>query len=320
MNLDRTISVAMTTYNGEQYIQKQLDSILNQTYLPIEIVICDDCSTDNTWSILEEYSNQYPIIKIFRNNKNLGFKKNFEKVIRLCKGNFIALSDQDDIWLSNHLYTLIDNIGDNSIACGDAKLIDATGLDLGLKLSSQAGMEVIPINNLDKAFFIFYNRGLYQGASMLLSKDFLDIALPIPEGVQYHDVWFSFLACFTKGLNNINECITLYRQHGNNSSGNHIQVINKIEIFLWHLFSKGNLNYRHLLIKPVIERVQLTNKQLEFMSQAESYCKNRLTFRGRVQNAIFEIVNFRTIYGTKDSFIQQLLCYILDRINKKNKQ
>ena len=154
---------------------------------------------------------------------------------------------------------------------------------------------------------------------MLLNRDFLNIALPIPDGVQFHDVWFSFLACFINGLKNIDECITLYRQHENNSSGTHLNSVNKISIFKWHLFSKGNLNYRHLLLKPIKERIQLDEKQLEFVNRAEVYCKNRFNTKGRINNAIFEIMNFKLIYGTKKSFHQYLFIYIIDKLKNKLK-
>ena len=92
-------SVAICTYNGEKYIKDQLISIMNQTMLPDEIVICDDCSEDNTVNIindtLKNWSRDWNLII---NKENLGFKKNFQKAIGLCKGDIIYLSDQDDIW------------------------------------------------------------------------------------------------------------------------------------------------------------------------------------------------------------------------------
>lgn len=89
------ISIAMTTYNGEKYLREQLDSILNQTFSDFELIICDDCSKDATVKILEEYSLKDKRVRYFVNEKNLGFKKNFEKAISLCSGEYVAFSDQD---------------------------------------------------------------------------------------------------------------------------------------------------------------------------------------------------------------------------------
>ena len=92
------ISVAMATYNGEKFIREQLDSILAQTITDWELIVCDDVSTDSTIAILEEYANKDGRIQIHKNKVNLGFKRNFEKAISLCSGDYIALCDQDDIW------------------------------------------------------------------------------------------------------------------------------------------------------------------------------------------------------------------------------
>ena len=93
------ISIAMTSYNGEKYIREQLDSILTQTYGNFELIICDDRSKDSTVEIIKDYCIKDSRIKLYVNEKNLGFKKNFEKAISLCKGEYIALSDQDDIYV-----------------------------------------------------------------------------------------------------------------------------------------------------------------------------------------------------------------------------
>lgn len=79
------ISIALAAYNGEKFLRKQLDSIYAQTYKDIEVVACDDCSLDGTVSILKEYENKYGL-RLYCNEKNLGYIKNFEKVISLCKG------------------------------------------------------------------------------------------------------------------------------------------------------------------------------------------------------------------------------------------
>ena len=106
------ISIAMATYNGEKYLREQIDSILNQTIQDFELIVCDDCSTDTTWNILLEYQSQDKRIKCYRNEENLGFKKNFEKAIKLCTGEYIALSDQDDIWLEEKVETMIGIMND----------------------------------------------------------------------------------------------------------------------------------------------------------------------------------------------------------------
>ena len=99
MNAQEKISVALCTYNGERFLSRQLTSMRQQTRLPDELVVCDDCSTDNTAEILQDFaaSAGFPV-KISRNERNLGFVANFERAILFCQGDLIALSDQDDIW------------------------------------------------------------------------------------------------------------------------------------------------------------------------------------------------------------------------------
>src|SRR5687768_17349654 len=98
------ISVAMTTYNGASYLREQLDSILAQTRMPDEVIVCDDRSTDATPELLREYSARAPVpMTIVFNEQRLASTKNFEQAIRLCSGEIIALSDQDDVWYPHKL-------------------------------------------------------------------------------------------------------------------------------------------------------------------------------------------------------------------------
>lgn len=95
-----SISVAMTTYNGEKYVRAQLDSLRLQSAKPDEVVILDDCSTDNTPEIVSQYINEFHLQNwhFFENEKNAGWIKNFYNAISKCSGDYIFFSDQDDVW------------------------------------------------------------------------------------------------------------------------------------------------------------------------------------------------------------------------------
>ena len=233
------ISVAMATYNGEQFLQEQLDSIFNQNYSDIEIIVCDDCSTDGTWALLKQNEEKDSRLHCYRNSSNLGFKKNFEKAISLCKGDYIALSDQDDVWLPNHLSDLLLILGNNSIACGNSLLIDSFGNSLEKQLN-----EVDKLYNFSSSkciYKIIFDRNSFQGASMLMRREFANSCLPIPDTISYHDVWFACCACLENKISYVFDIITLYRQHGNNitffdHNKKHISILHKIQIYLNYIF------------------------------------------------------------------------------------
>ena len=104
------ISIAICTYNGVRFVEEQILSILKQDLPVSEIVVCDDGSKDDTMTIVKNISYQYPEIKwnIQQNSSNIGVVKNFEKAIRLCTGDIIFLSDQDDIWYHNKTKVMVD--------------------------------------------------------------------------------------------------------------------------------------------------------------------------------------------------------------------
>ena len=125
------ISIAMCSYNGERFIKEQIDSIIAQTYKNFELIIVDDGSKDNTINIIKEYQLKDHRIKLFQNDNNLGFVKNFEKAISLCSGDFIALADQDDVWKKNKLEVFLKNINGNMLIYSDAILIDQHSKETG---------------------------------------------------------------------------------------------------------------------------------------------------------------------------------------------
>lgn len=99
-----SVSVAMGAYNGARFLEPQLASLAAQTRLPLELVVCDDGSTDDTVAVLERFAATAPFdVRVVRNETNLGFGANFMKAARLCRGELIAWCDQDDVWAPEKL-------------------------------------------------------------------------------------------------------------------------------------------------------------------------------------------------------------------------
>ena len=289
------ISIAMATYNGAKYLQLQLDSIRNQSYKDIEIIICDDHSSDDTWEIIQKNATEDSRIKPFRNEENLGFKKNFEKAIRLCQGEYIALSDQDDIWELNHLQILLDTIGNHSIACGDANLIGSSGEPLGMTLSDADCLEIPPAANLEVAYRVYFNSSCFQGASMLIRKDFLEKALPIPEKAKYHDAWFAALAPFVDGLIYTKQIITQHRRHNSNSS----KPLEWKKLGPIHYREAPRLADRAFWREAILERIDnLTADQKKFLDSVKKYYTRRLARTRKFKNFFFRLPHYKAIYTT----------------------
>lgn len=206
------VSVVMATFNGARFVGAQLDSILNQSYPKLEVVIVDDHSTDNTFDILSDYARKDARIRLYRNDKNLGYVKNFERGLCLATGDFIAPSDQDDIWLPHKIEFLLQHIGDEAIAYGDSKLIDENGNYLGLRISDLKCLTTFE-NCLN---YLIGNSA--PGHGMLIRKEVIPAAIPLPTLVT-HDLWIGFVATFASRVKYVGETLVLYRQHSRNVCG-----------------------------------------------------------------------------------------------------
>lgn len=290
------VSIAMTTYNGHEYLAQQLDSILSQSYADFEVVISDDCSTDGTWNILNNYAQKDSRIKIFKNSCNIGFIKNFERAIKLCSGDLIALADQDDIWNTNHLEILIQNLKNFSASVGNAKIMNSTG-DLGSDLLSDRDLYFSDGNTEDKLFRILFYGNPFQGASSIYQRDVFNYALPIPIGIEYHDAWFSAVACSLNGLIYTFNPVTNYRIHACNVSGSHKTSLVK-QIYL-ALKRKGWKTDRVIFCNELISRIpDISNNVKNIVLLAKMYHENRI--KGKRLKALAIIIkNYKKIYSTK---------------------
>ncbi|MEN9599976.1 MAG: hypothetical protein RL596_2297 [Bacteroidota bacterium] len=206
------ISVVVATYNGARFIGAQLDSIVQQTYPNIEVIVVDDRSTDNTATILHTYATQYSNIKVFINEENLGYVKNFEKGMLLATGDFIAPSDQDDIWLPEKLSILMRERGDHLIVYCNSELINDENQKIGKKLSDIKRL----VSYDDCLTYAIGNAA--AGHAMLFPRSLVANCVPLPTMIP-HDYWLGFVATFTSPLKYIDTPLVLYRQHNANVFG-----------------------------------------------------------------------------------------------------
>lgn len=303
------ISIALATYNGEKFLRKQLDSILNQTLQNFEIIICDDHSEDDTWNIIQEYAKKDSRFHCFKNEKNLGFVKNFEQAILLCNGDYIALSDQDDIWIENHLEILLNHIQDNDLCLGNALFIDSYDNSLGRTHIESLGGNIEIIDTIEKKLIrVLFQGNFCQGASMLLRKDFLIRVLPVPNCVKVHDVWFALTALIEKKFVFVPDIVTLYRQHDSNvikRPSNRSNILQKIQNVL-----KKRDSLKLEQIKLASEIINVQNDVKIIINQAISFHSNNYKFFYRISHLKMWIEYYPYMFMTKKHIISKTVKYI----------
>ena len=209
---NKTISVVMCTCNGESFIQAQIDSIINQTTTIHELIICDDCSTDQTIEIIHKYQIKHPFIQLICNNTRLGVRKNFEQAIRLSSGDYIATSDQDDIWETTKIAILMDHIVSKKVALvhSDTCLIDTEGNPLPSNFLFNK-KHYLTLNN-----YIF-NENNVTGCTCLFDAQLKKSLFPFPLFYFYHDQWIAIVAYQNGGIAWVDDKLVRYRQHTQNA-------------------------------------------------------------------------------------------------------
>jgi glycosyltransferase involved in cell wall biosynthesis len=205
------ISIVMATYNGEKYLREQVDSLLAQSYPTLEFIFVDDDSSDSSLAILQEYALQDERIRLVTNPANQGLLATFETGIRAAKGEMIALSDQDDVWMPEKISLLAGAIGLHSMIYADSALTDAAGIVTG-KFSNRNHLCDYPTG----LHYVFGTKAM--GHAMLFKREIINIALPFPDFVG-HDFILGFAAAALHGVSYFPATLVNYRQHSSNTMG-----------------------------------------------------------------------------------------------------
>ena len=272
------ISVAMCTYNGEKYIKNQITSILSQSVAVDEIIICDDNSNDNTLSILMQFQiENVHKIKIYQNEFNIGSTKNFEKAITICKGDYIFLSDQDDVWKENKVKKVIQYFLNNPLTeavFSNGDLID----DKNEKIKNNTLWNSVFFmeNQLKKPINLFKlissKRNMVTGATLCIKKEIKELILPFPEIKKYyHDEWIAITIASRKKLDYISDELISYRIHSKQQIGGKSNV-------------QKDITQKHIKLSNYILGKTNPKSYQDFNLLSKTYFRNYLKFKNVSEN------------------------------------
>ena len=223
-------SVAMCTYNGARFVAEQLDSIAAQTRPADELVVCDDGSTDATVACIQKFARNAPFpVRLFENETNVGSTKNFERAIELCDGDFIAVADQDDVWLPEKLMVLEQTLASAStgLAFTDGDVVDESLRPLGQRVwqTLRFGEEEQRLFCEGHAFAVLLGHNVVTGAAMALKAEFRKLILPFPNDLNHdgipvlHDWWTALVIAAVGEVSFVPESLFKYRQHSSQQMG-----------------------------------------------------------------------------------------------------
>lgn len=268
------VSIAMATYNGAKYINEQLQSIIHQTYNNLEIVIVDDCSKDQTVAIIEQYQEEYPFIRLYINEQNSGVTKTFETAIQECSGEFIAISDQDDIWELNKIEILVNEIGEHDAVYSNSILVDASGQSLNKSFTTIMNMKTY----YSGAPFLLSNS--VPGHTILMKQVFVQKILPFPPKMLF-DLWIGFCAAGNNGIKFVDKTLVKYRQHETNTIGTRDSKNKKKKESIQAQFEFKMNELKTLATAPIKdERTKLIlQKMIEHFHQKWSFKRSAFFFK-----------------------------------------
>lgn len=307
MNDNIQIDILLATYNGEKYLKYQLDSILNQTHKNIRLLINDDCSTDNTRSILKEYEEKDDRIKVKYNEKNLGYVKNFEDLLKRVENKYFALSDQDDFWKEEKIEKSL-----NKLLEEDADLVftDLEPVDEKLNTITPSMVRFMQMDkNIKKHqdYKSVFLRNCVTGCTILSKKELINEYIPIPtKEPMVHDWWMALIISQIGKITFLDEPTIKYRQHGNNQLGiygmkNYIQDFDE---------------YREKYIQLKLDQFNLYVENEQFFKNKEliTLSKNAIKYLEDIRvKRYFNFKNTRTFFElyNMEFFSMRLKTYLM---------
>lgn len=226
-----TVSVAVALYNGEKYIEKQLDTVRLQTVKPDQVILCDDCSKDNTVEVVRKYIEKYSLQdswKVYKNEENLGYAKNFYHAMELCDSELIYLCDQDDIWKNDKIEkmnAIMENNSHISLLMCKGGVIDAEGEDLhGLMIKKAKETEQLSQISVENIMHVFD----WTGMLMCVRKTFFAERKDIISNIKAPHDFVLALSAADKNCFYVYDYVGAYHRRHSNNAANEEHRISKL--------------------------------------------------------------------------------------------
>jgi glycosyltransferase involved in cell wall biosynthesis len=265
-----TISVAMAVYNGGRFLPAMIDSLATQTVLTDELVVCDNCSTDDSRELIEQFARRVPfVVKLYVNERNLGADASFERAFGLCTKEIIFPADCDDVWLPHKLAAMSARFAESDeiglVLC-DRELVDEHLNPLGRTWCQEIGCDAKRHRMLENGRLDALARTHPGGNVMAFRARFRELVLPIEEPwyVSY-DQWTGMLIGAVARVAFVAEPLVRFRLHRGQNSG---------AVVLAHSggFFRKRLHTcpvaRYLLLGPLVLKRLLVTERFQVSDQA----------------------------------------------------
>lgn len=281
------ISIAMATYNGSKYIQEQLDSFACQTRLPDEVIICDDGSTDETFTICEHFKERSPFtVQVFQNDHNIGYARNFERALSLCSGDVVFLSDQDDVWYPEKIAAIVNRF----VADKNTMLIihDIEYCDVFLNRTGQSKIQRIAATQDPLT-------GYVTGMATAVRRAFLASCLPFPqylESFTTHDRWLHECALLIDAKSIVPTVFADYRRHATNATS--AQLLNNISFSTPSAYQRAfrkrkTIRHFHVESEVLTRKLRLKQELLIWLQEYDKHSRIPLTAIARLERSVEKV-------------------------------
>lgn len=292
----------MAVYNGARHIREQLDSLLRQTHLPVELVIGDDGSTDETEAIIADFATAAPFeVRYIRNESRLGYADNFMHAASLCRGELISFCDQDDIWKPNKIAKCVQEFLNPEVHfCVHSATL------FGDSIRGQIRIPDFKDRQIAKPLRYYPLEGSI-GFTMVFRRDLLEVvgseerpSIYSPEVQLSHDQWLWFLGTIFGSSVTLPDSLADYRQHDSNTTGPRVKAASQVV--------KDNLSVRDYSVRAVQEL-----RAAEFLAKVaakggrwEPYARSGAEFLRRCSDINFDRAD---LYRSESSFLQRFALF-----------
>lgn len=283
------VQVLMSSYNGEKYIEEQIDSILKQVGIDIQLFIRDDGSTDKTIQIIRKKSREYPKKIQLVCGHNIGYKKSFMDLVYMCPDSYdyYAFADQDDVWLKDKIQKGIEQIKKEDSKYPVLYYGMMTQVDNKLRvMKDQQNFKAVP----NYKMILFQN--FAQGSTIIFNNSLLVMIKKYKANFEVaHDIWLPLVADFTGKVIGDKNSYILYRRH---SSAVTVKMHNKYWYDLIKAIFRGKIVPNYAI--PLLEGYSgyISSEKKEYLKQLLDYKK----YNNKLNLLLDKMVRKNTLKGT----------------------